>query len=132
MEQKIVVHLSGGAVHKGVTHDFSPKQASFHVLPAEGGGLPLRVQLSQMKAMFWVKDYLGNRDFVARNEFDPAVKDEGRRAVVKFSDGETVLGSVIEDDPGAPGFFFVPADPRDNNIKIFVVRAAVEELRWAP
>ena len=41
MEQKIVVHVRGGAVHKGVTHDFSPGQTSFHVLPAEGGGVPL-------------------------------------------------------------------------------------------
>ena len=37
MEQKIVVNMRGGAVHKGVTHDFSPKQEAFHVLPAEGG-----------------------------------------------------------------------------------------------
>ena len=64
MEQKIVVHVKDGAVHKGVTHDFSPRQTSFHVLPAEGGGVPVRVQLADMKAMFWVKDYLGNRDFV--------------------------------------------------------------------
>ena len=70
MEQKIVVNMRGGAVHKGVTHDFSPKQDFFHVLPAEGGGLPLRVQMDDMKAMFWVRDYLGNRDFVARRDFD--------------------------------------------------------------
>ena len=132
MEQKIVVHVRGGAVHKGVTHDFSPARASFHVLPAEGGGVPLKVQLADMKAMFWVKDYLGNRDFVARKEFDPSATTEGRRAVLTFADGETVLGSVVEDDPSAPGFFFVPADRRDNNIKIFVVRNAVKELRWAP
>ena len=132
MEQKIVVHVTSGAVHKGVTHDFSPAQASFHVLPAEGGGVPLKVQLADMKAMFWVKDYLGNRDFVARKEFDPSATTEGRRAVLTFADGETVLGSVVEDDPSAPGFFFVPADRRDNNIKIFVVRNAVKELHWAP
>jgi len=132
MEQKIVVHVRGGAVHKGVTHDFSPGQASFHVLPAEGGGVPVKVQLADMKAMFWVKDYLGNRDFVARKEFDAGAASEGRRAVLTFMDGETVLGSVVEDDPSAPGFFFVPADQRDNNIKIFVVRHAVKELRWAP
>jgi hypothetical protein len=132
MEQKIVVHVKDGAVHKGVTHDFSPRQTSFHVLPAEGGGVPVRVQLADMKAMFWVKDYLGNRDFVASKEFDPGSATEGRRAVLTFADGETVLGSVVEDDPTAPGFYFVPADRRDNNIRIFVVRNAVKELRWAP
>lgn len=132
MEQKIVVHMRGGAVHKGVTHDFSPKQAAFHVLPAEGGGVPVRIKLDEMKAMFWVKDYLGNREFIARRDFDPKATPEGRRAILTFMDGESIWGAVTEDDPAVPGFFFVPSDDRDNNIKIFVVRTSLKELRWAP
>jgi hypothetical protein len=122
MEQKIVVNMRGGAVHKGVTHDFSPKQDSFHVLPAEGGGVPVRVQMQDMKAMFWVRDYLGNREFVARREFNPERAAEGRRAIVTFADGETMWGTVIEDDPALP-IFFVPSDERDNNLKVFVIRS---------
>jgi len=132
MEQKIVVNMRGGAVHKGVTHDFSPKQDAFHVLPAEGGGVPLRVNMDDMKAMFWVKDYLGNRDFVARRDFDSGRAAAGRRAILTFADGETIWGTVTEDDPSGPGFFFVPSDERDNNMKIFVVRNSLKELRWAP
>lgn len=132
MEQKIVVHMTDGAIHKGVTHDFEPRQPSFHLLPAEGGGVPVRVALDGMKAMFWVKDYLGNRDFIARRDFDPARAIEGRKAVLTFSDGESIWGSVTEDDAGAPGFFFIPADDRDNNIKIFIIRTSLKELRWAP
>src|SRR5262245_38273610 len=105
MEQKIVVNMRGGAVHKGVTHDFSPKQETFHVLPAEGGGLPVRVRMGDMKALFWVKDYLGNREFVARQDFGPGKTAEGRRAIVTFADGETIWGAVTEDDPQAEGFF---------------------------
>ncbi len=132
MEQKIVVNMRSGVVHKGVTHDFSPKQEAFHVLPGEGGGVPIRVHLSDMKAMFWVKDYLGNRDFIARRDFDPGRATEGRRAIVTFHDGETMWGAVTEDDPSAPGFFFVPSDERDNNVKIFVVRKGLKELRFVP
>lgn len=132
MEQKIVVNMRSGAVYKGVTHDFSPKNEAFHVLPAEGGGLPVRVSMNDMKAMFWVKDYLGNREFVARRDFDPARKLEGRRAILTFLDGETIWGAVTEDDPSVPGFFFVPSDEQDNNEKIFVVRKSLKELRWAP
>ena len=132
MEQKIVVNLKGGAVHKGVTHDFSPNQEAFHVLPAEGGGVPVRVRMNDMKALFWVKDHLGNREFVARREFDPARVQEGKRAILTFADGETIWGMVVEDDPSVPGFFFVPSDERDNNMKIFVVRKSLKELRWAP
>jgi uncharacterized protein DUF6982 len=132
MEQKIVVHLTGGAVYKGMTHDFAPTQTSFHVLPAEGGGVPVKVQMADMKAMFWVKDYMGNRDFVARRDFDPARRPQGKRAILTFHDGETIWGAVVDDDPSSPGFYFVPADEADNNVKIFVVRKSLKEMRWAP
>jgi hypothetical protein len=132
MEQKIVVNMRGGAVYKGVTHDFAPNAESFHVLPAEGGGVPVRVPMNEMKAMFWVKDYLGNRDFVARRDFDPTRPLEGRHAILTFVDGETMWGAVTEDDPSFPGFYFVPSDERDNNVKVFVVRKSLKELRWAP
>jgi hypothetical protein len=65
MENKIVVHMKGGAIHKGITHDFDPASENFHLLPAEGGGVPRRVAVGDMKALFYVKDYIGNRDFVA-------------------------------------------------------------------
>jgi len=132
MEQKIVVNMLSGVVHKGVTHDFSPKQASFHVLPGEGGGVPIRVNLSDMKAIFWVKDYLGNRDFIARRDFDPGRAALGRRAIITLGDGETMWGTVTDDDPTALGFFFVPSDERDNNLKLFVVREGLKELRFVP
>ena len=132
MEQKIVVNMRSGVVHKGVTHDFSPKQDAFHILPGEGGGVPIRVNLNDMKAMFWVNDYLGNRDFIARRDFDPGRATEGRRAILTFGDGETMWGSVTEDDPSSPGFFFVPSDERDNNVKIFIVRKGLKELRFVP
>ena len=128
MENKIVVHMRGGAIHKGITHDFYPAGSTFHLLPAEGGGVPRKIELEQMKALFYVKDYMGNRDYVARRQFDE-VKRSGRRAVVVFSDGEEVWGTVGEDADQDSGFFFYPADPQDNNVRIFVVRSSLKELR---
>ena len=128
MENKIVVHMKDNTIQKGVTQDFEPSKSSFHLLPAEGGGIPLRVQLEDMKALFYVKDYMGNRDYVARRQFDE-VKRSGRRAIVVFSDGEEVWGTVGEDVDHGPGFFFFPADPQDNNVRIFVVRSSLKELR---
>lgn len=128
MEQKIVVHMKGGAVHKGVTQDFEPSRREFHLLPAEGGGVPVRIQTQDMKAMFWVKDYLGNRDFVPRQGFDTAAR--GRRAVLTFLDGESMWGMVEDEDAKWGGFYFRPADERDNNLRIFVVRNSLKEVRW--
>ena len=129
MENKIVVHMRDGSIHKGVTHDFRAEGASFHLLPAEGGGVPLSIRLQDMKALFYVKDYIGNRDFVARREWDDAQR-EGRRAILTFTDGEEMWGTL---GPGADdnetGFLFYPADPEDNNIRIFVNRGALKEMK---
>jgi hypothetical protein len=132
MENKIVVHLKQGKIHKGVTHDFDPATETFHLLPAEGGGVPIRVRVDDMKALFYVKDYIGNRDFVARRQFDEAHR-AARKAIVSFRDGEEIWGILGEgaDENGA-GFYFFPADERDNNIRIFVVRSAMKELRLVP
>ena len=129
MENKIVVHMKDGSIHKGVTHDFAPDNEGFHLLPAEGGGVPIQVGLEKMKALFYVKDYLGNRDFVARRRFEEE-HQEKQRAIAHFEDGEEIWGVLGEGaDEETVGFFFYPADERDNNIRIFVVRSALQELR---
>lgn len=132
MENKIVVHTKDGAIHKGVTNDFDPTQPGFHLLPAEGGGVPMRFKIDDLKALFYVKDYVGNRDFVARQQFDEAQR-AARRAIISFRDGEEIwgiLGKGADDDGN--GFYFFPADERDNNIRIFVIRSAMKELRLVP
>ncbi len=131
MENKIVVHLKDGRIHKGVTQDFLPSREHFHLLPAEGGGVPMRIRLEEMKALFYVKDYIGNRDFVARRQFDDA-KRAGRRAILTFMDGETMWGTLGEGDDDQPGFFLFPVDDDDNNIRVFVVRSSLREIRFAP
>jgi hypothetical protein len=130
MEEKlIVVHMRGGVIHKGITHDFDPAKQSFHLLPAEGGGVPLSIDLEKMKALFYVRDYIGNRDFVARKQFDDA-RRAGRRAILTFDDGEEMWGTLGEgyDEKGA-GFYFFPADEEDNNIRIFVIRSSLKEMK---
>jgi hypothetical protein len=129
MENKVVAHLKDGRIFKGITHDFDPDEAAFHLLPAEGGCIPMRVALEDMKALFYVKDFLGNKDFVARARFDGSAP-EGRKVIVTFSDGEVVFGisRVSEDRPR--GFFLSPADPEDNNARIFVVRSSVRTIQF--
>jgi hypothetical protein len=129
MEQKIVIHMKDGKIHKGVTQDFDPDRGTFHFLPAEGGGVPMRIDLERMKAVFWVKDYIGNRNFVSRREFG-STRDRRRPAVVTFADGEEMWGSVAEVDDRLPGFFFYPGDEDDNNIRVYVIRSATKGVRF--
>jgi hypothetical protein len=130
MEQKLVVHKTDGKIYKGVTQDFDPDREAFHFLPAEGGGIPIRMELSEMKALFWVKDYIGNRQFVARHSFDQ-IDRPGERSIVTFRDGEEIWGTLTGDSDGKLGFFLIPADPEDNNVRIFVVRSALKDMRAA-
>lgn len=90
--------------------------------------MPLRIRLEEMKALFYVKDYVGNRDFVARRQFDEA-RRAGRRAILTFTDGETMWGTLGDGDEKAAGFFFFPVDEQDNNIRIFVMRSSLKEMR---
>ncbi len=131
MEQKLVVHAKDGAIYKGVTQDFEPGREEFHFLPAEGGGIPMVLRVNDMKALFWVKDYLGNRQYVAVRKFD-GTDTQRRRAIVTFDDGEEIWGTLDGDTGSDRGFFLIPADKLDNNVRIFVVRSALREVREVP
>jgi small nuclear ribonucleoprotein (snRNP)-like protein len=128
VENQVVVHLKGGKIQKGLTRNFDPAAESFYLLPAEGGGVPIKIRIDELKALFWVRDFVGNSEFVSRKDFEE-VQRTGKRVVLRFEDGEEMWGTVADVPDEAPGFFFYPADSKDNNIKIFVVRAALEEYR---
>ena len=124
----VVVHLKDGVIRKGVTRDFDSEVESFYLLPAEGGGVPMRVSCEDMKALFYVRDYLGNSDFKAKHGFSDT-KQEGRQAVLTFKDGEKIWGTIPPgEDSGSSGFHFIPSDEEDNNVRIYVVTSSLEVL----
>ena len=49
---------------------------------------------------------------------------------MKFRDGEVLVGTTLGYDPKRPGFFFIPADPKTNNLKVFAIAAAVSKVRF--
>jgi hypothetical protein len=50
---------------------------------------------------------------------------------VTFQDGEEIWGTLDGGDSKV-GFFLRPADRGDNNVRVFVVRSALRELRTVP
>jgi hypothetical protein len=129
VENKVVAHMKDGTIRKGYTRDFDPQRARFHLLPAEGGGVPVALELSELKALFYVKDYLGNRDYDPPAGFGPA-HPQGRRCIVTFEDGEVIFGSTPDYGPETPGFTLYPSDPADNNVKLFVSTSAVLQIEF--
>lgn len=127
---QVVARFADGRILKGVTADFFPNKAVFHlsVTDAPSGSEPVEILTQELKALFFVKDLAGDPEYVERKEFDPKRPVAGRRIRVVFKDGEELLGTTTGYQPGRPGFFLVPADDGSNNERCFVVVAATEEV----
>jgi hypothetical protein len=130
---KVVAHFGDGRLLKGSTQNFLPTRTAFHVLPA-GGGAVVEVRSQELKALFFVKDFVGNakrrdlRGFLAA----PGETPHGRKVAVRFEDGEFLCGYSLAYQPGREGFFVFPADAGGNNLRVFVVAAATVEVKAGP
>jgi hypothetical protein len=128
IHNRVVARFSDGRMVKGTTQDFSVARDYFHVIPPEAGAPPVRVGVPALKAVFFVKDHNGNKDYNEKKQFDRAVP--GRKLQVVFKDGEMLVGSTTAYDAARPGFFMTPADPKSNNDRIYVVAKAVRAVAF--
>ncbi|HZI80196.1 MAG TPA: hypothetical protein VFD69_11825 [Vicinamibacterales bacterium] len=130
MLNKVVARFSDGRMIKGSTSDFVPAKEFFHVASTDAAGSkPTLVQVKDLKAIFFVKDFAGRPDYQPKNEFEGERTPAGRKIRVVFADGEIIVGTTQGYQPGRPGFFMVPADQADNNIeRCYVVTAATSEV----
>jgi hypothetical protein len=129
---KVVARFVDGLVLKGMTADFYPAKDVFHVsvvdAPAEAD--PVEVHATELKALFFVKDFAGDPEYHECKAFDPQHPPAGRRVRVVFGDGEVLVGTTMGYQPGRPGFFLEPTDPSWNNERCYVVAAATQEVTF--
>jgi hypothetical protein len=116
-EHRVAVHTRAGRTRRGVVRDIDLAAESFLLLP-QAGGPPELIHASEVKAIF----------FMLQPGERPGPGD-GHQLRVTFEDGRTIEG--VRDGVEAPdGFFLVPGDAaRTNTRRIFIARAAVQELR---
>ena len=127
MQNKIVVHILNGPIIKGHTTDFNKDAEKFNLQDPDTR-ISTEVEISRLKAIFFVKDSEGNKDYQERHDFDRA--GLGKKIRVRFIDGETVVGYTTGYSPDRPSFFLFPADPHSNNERIFVITAATEKVEF--
>jgi hypothetical protein len=128
MPAKVVVRYLDGRVVKGTTLNFNPTKPRFllRLLDAPGTDEPVGIALTDLKAVFFVRDFAGVPDYNEKKQFESAPR--GRRLAVRCVDGETLVGATLTYDATREGFFLFPADPKSNNERIYVLAKAVAKV----
>jgi hypothetical protein len=128
---KVVVKYTNGTVIKGFTQNFAPNRDWFHLTPVDkSSGGTIQVIVKRLKAIFIVKDFIGNSKYDERKKYVEGENPPGVKLEVTFTDGEVMVGSAsLGYDPKRQGNFITPADPNSNNIRVFVVSSAVKSVR---
>ena len=126
--QKVVARFRDGRLVRGYTADFHPSKPQLHLSAEPYSSDTLFLPLSELKALFFVRDFAGDQTRVDRHEFGATV--QGRKVSVVFQDGETLLGSTLNYRGEGNGFFVQPADSRSNNLRVFVAPGATQEVRF--
>lgn len=133
---RVVVRFNDGKILKGYTHDFLPEKELFHLSEdtASGADSVKEIEVSHLKAVFFVKTLGGNKDYNEKRSFkeiDPATL-HGIKIKVTFKDGEVLCGLSLGYNKTKKGFFIVPIDPLSNNDRIYVVAASTARVVVGP
>jgi hypothetical protein len=86
--------------------------------------------MKDLKAIFMVRDFIGDSLYKERKKYIEREKPSGKEVEVTFIDGEVLVGSTLGYNPKRQGFFIFPADPKSNNIRVYVVSSVVEKVRY--
>jgi len=135
IENKVVVHFRDRRIVKGYTYDFNPNKEIFHVTLAQNKREIVAVSTSQVKAVFFVKTFEGDKNHPGPADFSMETfrNSPGLKVKVTFFDDEIMYGSTHAYSPQRKGFFIFPANKEINNDRVFVNRdstVSVETWRW--
>jgi hypothetical protein len=126
---KLVVRYLDGTLLKGFCQDFHPTRSFFHLTPSiTPGAETSMVPMQQLKAVFFVRDFEGDKDYVDGRTF--AERPSGRKIEITFADGELMVGSTLGYRTDGAGFFVSPADGDGNNLRVFVLPGGVKRVRY--
>jgi hypothetical protein len=130
MEQKVVVHFRDGRLLKGFAEQPSPNHPTLDVAPLEQRDQAVTIRLDTLKAVFFVKDFVGDSAYSEDKSLASGAPSPGR-VTFHMEDGEDLVGIVEDYQPDRAGFFLTPVDPRSNNSRCFVVAAAIKRASMA-
>ena len=126
IRSKIVARYNNNRIVKGYTNNFFPNKLFFHLESTDGDSH--RIEMEDLKAVFFTKDFQGNKDH--QYEYSDEIRGAGRKLRVEFNDGEVVVGYSLAYSADRQGFFLTPADVNGNNERIFVVNSSTHKAEF--
>jgi len=133
LKKKVVAKYQNGEIIKGWVEDFRPDRDTFILYPLieYSEEETLEIKFDSLKAVFFVKEFIGDKNYKKVRTFDVYLKitPSQRKLIVNFKDGEHLYGTSHSYGRYKVGFFVYPVDPKDNSDRLFVVHSAVESVR---
>ena len=133
LKKKAVVKYQNGEIIKGWVEELRPDRESFILFPLIEYSEEERMEIdfNSLKAVFFVKDFIGDKDYKKVRTFnvDLKITPSQRKLIVNFLDGEHLYGTSHSYGRYKIGFFVYPIDPKDNSERIFVIHSAVKSVR---
>jgi len=127
MQNRIIARFTDGKILKGTTSDLLPNKTVFH-LSENGTGDVHKIDTNQLKAIYFVKNFEGNKDYQDKNDVERV--GLGKKILVSFKDGETLVGYTQGYSANRSLFIVFPCDPDSNNEKVFVVTGATDTVTF--
>jgi hypothetical protein len=131
LRNQVVVRYLDGRIDKGYTHDFTPLRDTFHLTLEDGSGTILTVDVNDLKAIFFVKTFSGDRNYIEKKFFEQVDQSRfrGLKIRVVFNDGEIIRGISLGYNEKKKGFFLIPVDPDCNNDRIYIIASACKDIK---
>ena len=133
-KQMVIIRFLDGRIIRGYIDKFS--QQNSHISIVDEKSNKQSIQLNQLKAVFYVKTFKGNKHYSAKKIFTET-HQKSKKLLVRFKDGESLTGYLDGDvpwqrsfflEPKKGGFFLIPSDDKTNNKKVFVISEAVTNV----
>ncbi len=120
---KVVARFRDGRTVKGYMLGFIPDKNVFHVVAPEPDDQRVEaVSISDLKAIFFVKSFHGDRHRVKSNQLAKQAlrKIVNLKVKVTFPDAEVLYGTTSRYSK-KKNFFLAPTDTSNNNDMVYVV-----------
>jgi hypothetical protein len=142
-QAKVVIHNADGTTTKGFVESAPPMDLDVLLgeaprpfpksvtLRAVDGGKSFDVDVSDAKAIFFVKTFEGRHDYNEVKFFVNTPTILGVWVQVRFKDNEYLEGVIHNSIHHLidPGFFLKPPDPNSNNEMIYVLKSSIVDYR---